>query len=176
MGTHHRRVGDQLLWTPEYHGADFSVRVKPRFREAVSVIYSYQGAQIELDGERIGSKWEGIKVLIPPDLEIEKVTSVVSDLESAFQALGFGYVITRLAEVESVNEADQQAAIAELREMGYEIELSPDRKQARMKAVSGTLPRDQETLRKQAPRMMSLIQDARGTRQRFQILAKSKEF
>lgn len=165
-----------MLGAPEYHGADFSVRVRPRFRENVTVIYTRDGVQISLDGERIGSKWEGIQVLIPSDLEAEKVAGLVNHLEVAFQALGLGYVIIRMAEVEQFNEAEQQAAIAELREMGYEIELSADRKQARVKAISGTTPRDPETLRKQTPRMMSLIQDVRGTRQRFQTLAKSKEF
>jgi hypothetical protein len=165
-----------LLGTPEYHGVDFSVRVRPRSREAVSVIYKHRGTQLDLGGERIGSKWEGIKVLIPSDLEVEKVTILVNHLEVAFHALGLGYVIIRLVEVEHVNEVDQQAAIAELREMGYEIELSADRKQARVKAIPGTRPGDRETLRNQIPRMMSLIQDVRGTRQRYQTLAKSKEF
>jgi hypothetical protein len=165
-----------MFGTPEYRGADFSVRVKPGFREIVSVIYSHQGTQLNLDGERIGSKWEGISLCIPPDLEDEKVTVLVHHLEAAFRALGLDYEIKRLAKVESVNEVDQQAAVAEMRDMGYEIELSTDRKQVRMKAVSGTTPRDQETLRKQTPRMMSLIQDIRGARQHFIVLAKSKEF
>ena len=165
-----------MFGTPEYHGDDFSVRVRPRFREGVSVIYTRHGTELSLDGERVGSKWEGIKVLVPPDLEVEKVTRLVNHLEVAFLALGLGYVIIRLAEVENVNESEQQSAIAELREMGNEIELSADRKQARVKAISGASPRDQETLRKQTPRMMALIQDVRGTRQRFQTLAKSKEF
>ncbi len=160
----------------EYRGDGFSVRVEPHFREAVSVIYNCQGTEFKLDGERIGGKWEGIKVIIPPEIEVEKVTSLVNHLEAAFQALGLGYVIARLAEVESVSEIDRQAAVAELREMGYAAELSTDRKQVRLKAISASPHGDRETLQKQSPRLMSLIHDIRGTRQHFQILAKSRGF
>jgi hypothetical protein len=171
-----RAMRSKLFGTPEYNGNDFSVRVRPRFRENVSVIYTHHGTELSLDGERIGGRWEGVQVLIPSDLEAEKVTTLVSHLEAAFQALGLGYVIVRLAEVEHISDADRQAAMAELREMGYEMELSADRKRAQVKAIPGIPPRNRETLRIQAPRMMSLIQDVRGTRQRYQTLAKSKEF
>ncbi len=85
-------------------------------------------------------------------------------------------MIARKALVETVPESERHAAIAELREMGYEIEVSDDRKQIRQKWRAGAPRHDTETLRRTTPRMMSLLQSVHGTRQTFEILAKSKEF
>ena len=160
----------------EYRGSDFRVRIDPIVREAVSVIYTYQGLKLNLGGERIGKKWEGISVQIPQYIDGEKLARIVTHLETAFQSLGHGYVIARLGEVEVVDEAERQAAIAELREMGYEVEVSADRKQIRQTAIAGSPRRDKETLQKLAPRMAHLLQAIHGKRQTFQVLAKSKEF
>lgn len=46
----------------------------------------------------------------------------------------------------------------------------------RQKRREGAPPTDIETLRNQTPRMMSLLHAVRGKRERFEILAKSKEF
>ena len=93
-----------------------------------------------------------------------------------FKPLGYGYVIARLGEVEIVPETERQAAIAELHEMGYEIEVSADRKEDRLNLRKGVPRPDIESARNQGPRMMSLIQAVHGKRQRFEILAKSKDF
>ena len=130
---------------------------------------------MKLGGERIGKKWEGIDVQLPPNLEDVRVTQIVRDLETAFVALRYGYVIARKTGGDTVPETERQAALAELREMGYEIEILPDGK-IRQTRRAGAPRQDVETLRKQAPRMMSLIQSLHGTRQRLETLAKSKEF
>ncbi len=49
----------------EFNGDDFSVRIKPIMREAVSVVYMRHPASFNLSGERIGRKWEGVQVRIP---------------------------------------------------------------------------------------------------------------
>lgn len=121
----------------EYRGSDFRVRIKPIMREAVSVIYTRDGSTLELSGERIGRRWEGVQVSIPCEVQQERASEVARDLETAFQALGYGYVIGRPGEVEIVSETERQAAIAELQEMGYEIEVSADRKQVRQKRREG---------------------------------------
>jgi len=71
--------------------------------------------------------------------------------------------------------SEQKAAIAELREMGYEIERLADGR-IRQTWRAGVPRPEIETLRKTTSRMMSLIESAHGTRQRFEILAKSKEY
>lgn len=159
----------------EYRGDDFSVRIAPIFRELVSVIHIRQGKELKLSGERIGEKWEGIDVQLPTNLEDVQVAQTVRDLETAFIALRYGYVIARKTGVDTVPEPERQAALAELREMGYEIEILSDGK-IRQTRRAGAPCQDVETLRKQAPRVASLVQCLHGTRQRFETLAKSKPF
>lgn len=159
----------------EFHGDDFLVRIKPGFREIVSVIYTRHGKSQEFGGERIGKKWECVHVLLPSDLEDGLVTQTVRDLETAFVGLGHDYQIVRKIGDDTVPEPERQAALVELREMGYEIEMLPDGK-IRQSRKSGAPRQDTETVRKQAPRMASLILSLRGTRPRFETLAKSKEF
>jgi hypothetical protein len=159
----------------EYRGDDFSVRIEPIFREVVSVIYTRQGKGLQLGGERIGKKWEGIEVQLPRTLEDGQVAQVVRDLETAFARLRYGYVIARKTGVDTVPEPERHAALAELREMGYEVEILQGGK-IRQTRRAGAPRQGVETLRKQAPRINSLIQSLRGTRQRLETLAKSKEF
>jgi len=157
----------------EYRGDGFRVRIDPVVREAVSVIYTHHGTKLKLGGERIGKKWEGISVQIPQEIDGERLAQIVVHLEIAFRSLGRGYVISRLGAVEIVDETERQAAIAELREMGYEVEVSADRRQIRQKPIEGTARQDKEALRRLAPRMAYLIQAIHGKRQTFQVLAKS---
>ena len=130
----------------KYRARDVSVTVQPGFREIVSVIHERGGIRLHLDGERIGKKWEGISVHIPEELDPARVTQVARDLETAFQAMSYGYIIARVAGVEIVSETEQQAAMAELNSMGFDVEVSPDRKQIRQKWREGT-PAPASTLR-----------------------------
>jgi len=50
---------------------------------------------------------------------------ITRDLEAAFQAMGYAYVIARLSSVDAVPETERQGAIAELREMGQVRGLTP---------------------------------------------------
>ncbi len=159
----------------EYRGNDFSVQIKPANREIVSVVHTRQGTSLDLSGQRIGREWGGIEVLIPQDVGAAQVPQIVRDLETAFAAMQYGYVIARKCGIDIVPETERQAAIAEFNQAGYEIEILPDRKiRQTRRAVAPTS--DIKTLQKMAPRMMSLIEAIHGTRQRFEILAKSKEY
>jgi hypothetical protein len=160
----------------EYHGRDFSVRIEPIRREVVAVFHTHYGTKLRLGGERIGKRWEGIQVGIPGELEAAQVSQIVSDLELAFRAMDYGYVIVRRKGVDEVPETEREAAIAELGEMGYDIEVSADRRRITQKRKEGAPRDDIETIRKQSPRMVYLLQSVHGTRRPFEILAKSKEF
>jgi hypothetical protein len=159
-----------------YRGDGFSVRIEPISREVISIVYTRHGTTFNLGAERIGRKWEGIAVSIP-DQEVgaEQVPQVVHNLERAFEGMGYGYVISRKTGVDVVSETERQAAIAELNEMGFEIEILPNR-QIRQTRREGAPHQDREAIRKATPRIVSLIQSLHGTRQRYEILAKSKEF
>jgi hypothetical protein len=156
----------------EYRGSGFSVRIDPVFREAVSVIYTARDNTLNLSGERVGKRWEGVDVLLPDNLENTQVTQIVHDLEVAFAALRYEYVISRKIGVEVVPEPERQAALAELHEMGYEIEILSDGAIRQTRTPGAPRP-SIELARAQAPRMMSLIQSVRGSRVRIETLAKS---
>jgi hypothetical protein len=160
----------------QFSGSGFSVRVEPIEREAVSVIYTRQEKTLHLDAQRIGKKREAIEVHISHDVDPARAAQIARDLEAAFQAMDYGYVIARLLEVEAVPDAEIQAAIAELRQIGYELDISLDRKQIRQKWIPGMPKPSPESIRNSMPRYLTLLQTVRGTRQRFEILARSKEF
>jgi hypothetical protein len=159
----------------DYHGDQFSVRIDPQIREGVSVIYTRSGISLTLSGERIGRKWEGIEVHVPGDLDSEQAVQVARDLEAAFMGLGYDYVIARKTGIETVPEPERRAALAELNERGYEIEILSDGT-IRQTRRPGVRPPDANEARRQALRMASLIPAIHGTRQRLEIVAKSKEF
>jgi hypothetical protein len=121
----------------KYRSADFSVTIEPGFREIVSVVHERRGTRIHLDGERIGKKWEGIAVHIPEDVDTARASQIARDLETAFQALRYGYIIARLAGIEIVPGNEQHAAVTELNSMGINVEVSPDRKQIRQSWKEG---------------------------------------
>ena len=159
----------------EYRGNDFSVRIEPIIREVVSVSYTCHGSILKMEGELIGPNWEGIGVKIPESIEDGQVAHIVRDLEAAFVALGIGYKIDRRVGIDIVPEPERQAALAELRAMGHEIEVLPGQG-VRLTKRAGAPPQDIGALRQQTTRMMSLIMSVQGTRQRIETLAKSKDF
>jgi len=79
-----------------------------------------------LSGDRIGRKREAIELHIPQDVEATQIPQIVRDIETAFVAMRYGYVIARKAGIDIVPGSEQQSAIAELHEMGYEIERLAD--------------------------------------------------
>ena len=162
---------------PEYRGDDFSVRVEKGFREIVTVVHTRGRTTRRLDGERIGKRWEGIGVhLLPGDMDPTDVPQIVHDLEVAFAALRYGYVISRTVRVDSVSEAEQQAAIAELNELGFEVERSADQKEVVLRPRSPSPHPDTNKAQGTAPRVMALVQSLSGTRHQVELLARSEEF
>ena len=160
----------------EYRGDDFSVRVEPGFREIVTVVLTREPTTRRLDGERIGKGWKGIRIHLPRDVDPGDVPEIVRDLETAFGAMRYGYVISRTVSVDPVSEAEQEAAIIELNDMGFDVEQSADPRQTVLIPRSSGPRPDRKTAQGRASRMMSLVQALSGKRQRVELLAKSKEF
>jgi len=160
----------------EYRGDDFSVKVEQGFREIVTIVHTRQGTVRRLDGERIGKRWKGIRIHLPCDVDPADVPQIVRDLETAFGAMRYGYVISRTVRVDPVPEAEQEAAVTELNEMGFDVERSTDPRQTVLRPKSGVPRPDRKTAQSTAPRIMTLVQSLRGTRQVVELLAKSKEF
>jgi hypothetical protein len=159
----------------EYRGNGFHVGIKPIMREAVRLNYTRDRTKLYLDGELIGQKWEGISVHIPPEIDTALLPEIVRDLQTAFEKMGYGYVIARKIGAEIVEEGERQEAAAELWNMGYEVEVLADGK-IRLRRREGAPHQDREALQQSTPRMMSLIHAVHGKRTRHEILAKSEGF
>ena len=151
------------------------MRIESIFRELVWVIYKRQGTTHNLSGERIGRKGRGIQVFILSELDAAQISQIALDLKTAFEAMEYGYMIVRKTTVEIVPEPERQAAIAELREVGWEIKILPDGK-IRQTTRPGAPRLDIAEHRTRTPHIVTLVQTAHGRRQLVEILAKSAEF
>lgn len=160
----------------EYRADEFSVRIDHGFRELVTVVHMRAGTIRNLGGERIGKGWHGIGIHLAQDVEPEEASKIVHDLVTAFEAMRYGYVISRTAAVDIVPESERQAAIAELGEMGYEVQVSADRKQVSLVPKPGSPRVDKKQSQRIASRMQDVLQSVRGTRHRVEVLAISKDF
>jgi|ERR1700748_1627691 len=163
----------------DYVTGDFSVVIEQGFRELVRVVYQRAEKTLHLDGEHIsrlvpGQPREGLYVQIPP-VAVEHLPRMIKDLDEALTALGYGYVISRDKGSEAVSETERNAAIAELHEMGYQVEILPDRSVRQSRLPGAPIP-GTEAIRNQMPRMMTLIQTVQGSLHRFEVLAKTEGF
>jgi hypothetical protein len=164
----------------DYVANDFSVAIEQGFRELIRVVYQRAGSTLRLDGEHMsrlvpGQPTEGLYVQIPPSVAVEHLPQMIKDLEEALSALGYGYVIKRDTGIETVSETDRHRAIAELHEMGYQVEIMPDHSIQQTRLPGASMP-DAEAIRKQLPRMMALIQTVHASLHRFEVLAKTEGF
>ena len=156
----------------DYRGADFSVRIVYGFRELLTIVLTRPEKTWSFDAESIGKGWRGIGLNLPKDLAPTEVPQVVHDLETSFAAMGWGFVITRTVAVDAVSDAEQNAALAELNAMGFEVERSADLRQVTLKPIPG-VRRDAKSA---AVRMPTLIRALSGRRPRSEVLAVSKDF
>jgi hypothetical protein len=164
----------------EFVGESFSVSIVPVFREVVRVIHTRDGSSLPLDGEHISSSISvnqnaGIGVRIPQSVEPARLSQIVRDLQEALGGLGYVYLIDRISGIEIVPEDERNAAVAEMREMGYEIEILSDGS-IRQTPLENMPRPDLETLKRQALRMGMLIQSIGGKRTQIEILARSEGF
>jgi len=77
---------------------------------------------------------------------------------------------------ELVHRDEDAELFTELHEMGFEVERSTDPEGIALIPRSDVPRPDEKTAQRTAPRIMSLVQSLRGTRQQVELLAKSKGF
>ena len=150
----------------EYQGQGFSVSVVSLAPELVKVIHQRETTTLALGAERTPDL-STLRVQIPQDVCPKYARQVAGDLQSAFAAMGYPYEIARVTRVEAVDERGREAALEELRQMGYDFELSPDGNMVRQRFWVRDARVDYQ-------KVMSLLQIALGTRPQMEILATSR--
>lgn len=152
----------------------FSLRIQRGARNLASVVYEEKGRTHTFEGELVGSGWRQLNLLIPSDFSTTGLDRVVSNLAKGIGELGYEYLIRRRGAPEAVSEKERKAALAELRKMGWEPEISSDHTQVELKRVDGShSPAPDEALA-QSVSLARLVESLHGTRYKFEELARSK--
>jgi hypothetical protein len=166
-----RRLSRSIVSFP-----DFSVAVSSVGRYETYVIYRDSIRQLEFNADiRRGRRLfiPEILVQIPTNMPEQDRSVIVPNLVRGLQSLHYQYLVYQKGEPQVIPEQERDAAITELRQMGVEIQTSIQGQVQR--AVVGDW---QNTVGKRAnivmPRLMTLMNTAKGIRESIEILARSE--
>ena len=148
----------------------YRVRIKQGFRECVEVVYSEEGRQVSLGGERVGKDWKQINVEMPSSVPEQDLPRILANLSEALSARRVEFVIFRVGEPEAVPEEEQAAAVRGLRAMGLEPISSDDGRRLELRKLPSM---QQSEAKADAVKMMRLVTGIPGTRRPAEVLAKS---
>jgi hypothetical protein len=162
-------------WKPknEVRTAEYTVRLQRRFRECVEVIYRDGSREFLFNGELVGNKWHQVNISLPKTLPDQDVQRIVPRLSAALTKLTYDYLITRVGEIEDVPLTEQEAALAGMRELGFEPQVGAQSSTLKLSKAANWKKPDTAQAKEQAQQLMRLVTAARGKRRRIEILAKS---
>jgi hypothetical protein len=156
------------------HFPEFSIRILRGAHEMMSVVYQEDARTLTFEGELVAPDWKQINLLIPADFPAEDLTRVVKNLEKGIAELGYEYRILRHGAIEAVPEEDRQRALAELRAMGWDPQVSADGAAVEMKRSEGAAALPDEIGGEQSMRVAALVMALHGKRHKLDELARSK--
>jgi hypothetical protein len=151
----------------------FSLRIQRGARNLASVVYEEKGRSHTFEGELAGPGWRQLNLLIPSDFSGDGLDRVVANLAKGIGELGYEYLIRRRGEGEKIPEKERKAALAELRKMGWEPEISADHSQVELKRADGSRSPSPDEAIANSERLARLVQTIHGTRYKFEELARS---
>ncbi|HEV2490199.1 MAG TPA: hypothetical protein VGT03_10355 [Candidatus Acidoferrales bacterium] len=151
----------------------FSLRIQRGTRKMMSVIYESNGHSTTFEGTLTGPGWKQIELLIPADFHANHLDRVVADLAKGIGELGYEYRILRRGDAEVIPESERKSALAELRKMGWEPEVSADHSQVELKHTDGSREPSPQDALAQSERMARLVAALHGTRYKLEELARS---
>jgi hypothetical protein len=154
----------------------FSVTISKVGHQEAYVYYCLNGRKTEFQAEISRGKSffvPRISVRVAEDVPEHEVFKIVSNLALGLSKLHYEYLIYRKREQLRVSEEERNAAIAELRQMGFKIKESGAPGQV-VRAVSHDWRRKSS---KEAKATLSQVQDlmakATGLRESIEVLARS---
>lgn len=150
----------------------FSLRIQRGARNLASVVYEEKGRTHTFEGELTGPGWRQLNLLIPSDFS-SGIDRVVANLAKGIGELGYEYLIRRRGQAEAIPDSERRAALAELRKMGWQPEISSDHSQVELKRADGAnFPSPEEAIAN-SERLARLVESLHGTRHKFEELARS---
>jgi hypothetical protein len=154
----------------------FSVTISSVGREEAYIVYRSNERQLEFAAEiGRGKRFfiSRISVRVPKEMPDEDVREVIPNLTLALAKLHYEYFVFRKGELQKISEAEQEAAIAELRQMGCEIKEIIGQGEVQ-RAVVANWPRfPGEQVKTMMPKVQDLMSKARGVRENIEVLARS---
>lgn len=153
---------------------DYSLELRNFSRECLEAVYEEGGAAVVFGGERVGRKWEQINLQAPAGLPEAAYGRVLPNVVAGLEALGYAGLIFRTKPGELIPQAEQEGAIARLREMGMEPTVAPDGSSLQLKRIPGWNRPPGFDGGAHALETMKLVRTAGGKRTRIEILAKSE--
>lgn len=151
----------------------FSLRIQRGARNLASVVYEEKGRTHTFEGELVGAGWRQLNLLIPSDFASGGLDRVVANLAKGIGELGYEYLIRRRGQAEVIPDSERRAALAELRKMGWQPEISSDHSQVELKRADGAASPSPEEAIANSERLASLVESLHGTRHKFEELARS---
>jgi hypothetical protein len=151
----------------------YSVELRKQTRELLLVIYREGCRESHFRGEFSGKKWEQVNLSVPPDVTDEELPRFVKNLSEALTTLRYEFVITRPGASEPITEAELQAALAELRELGLDADVSTDRFRVQLKKLAGWKRPVTFNKKEYSRRLVKAAATVRGKRSPNEVVAKS---
>ena len=148
-----------------------AIKIRRSLRECITVEYQDRSRHFTFNGELTGPRWKQINICVPEDFETN--SQVLDNLAAELHEKGYEFLIYRLGAQQVVPEGERNSALAELRSVGYQTEVSNDKHTLRLSRVPEGPSPSKKIARELAPRMMKLILATRGVRRPMEILRKS---
>lgn len=120
------------------------------------------------------AKWQQINLHDPSELSEADYRRVLSNVVEALGNLGQECLVFKPGVAESIPQAEQEAALAELRQMGIEPKVSSAGSRIELQNIPGRRPAAGVEVKAQAVEIMRLVRTTRGERSQIAILARSK--
>ncbi|HEY6385933.1 MAG TPA: hypothetical protein VIX91_09650 [Candidatus Acidoferrum sp.] len=153
--------------------ANYSIEIRTIFRECMDIVYEEHGHKFYFGGEKVGEKWRQVnlgvpQISLPETNTAPSRTSVLASKNWAMRSSSF-----RTGEPQPVPEHEQQAARSELREMGLEPGVAPDKSTVKLSKLRGWKKPASFDPKEQGRRMSRLVAIVRGKCSPIEILPKS---
>lgn len=156
----------------------FSVSISNVGRYEAYVSYRDESRQMEFDAQiERGRNFfiPRIRVRVPNHISGPELGTLIPNLAHGLSRLHFEYIIYRRGEPQMIADEEREAAITELRRMGVEIQSTPSQSTIQQAMVGDWRRAVGRHGNSAMPRLLQLMNTARGIRENIQVLADSDD-